>query len=319
MVHVGRAFGVSTAGRARRRLRQRLDSGDLHPLRDATRPNRRTTRPDDHLHVGLHCLSSSGLRITKLMIPIWLASMSLAACSGVTKQRNRLGGDRLAAVLVFLDVQHVVDGEHLDVLKNGSRDGFVDAAVWVANEMDHHVHAVARQNQTAAAADRIDFDGRPDSRWESWPVALLVGALAKQPDCPGSARRHRAWCGCGGLRRPCVPRWRPLESCPFGHCSSFNTLGVNRSPMPMSAVATKTPAGRPPRCSVRLADHLVMPIDATRPQPRANNNRARDLGRIGKLLLDGFAPHDRGCRQGSRSSQIKDHGDGSQLTLLNGI
>ena len=57
-------------------------------------------------------------------------------------------------------------------------------------------------------------------------------------------------------------------------------------------MATKTgcvsPVG-PADSAFRL--DIMMPIEATRPQPSANNNRAIDLGRIG--LLDGLATHDR--------------------------
>ena len=85
--------------------------------------------------------------------------MILAACSGVTSKEIVLAEIDLPPSLSFLQVQHVVDREDLDVLQDGSRDGFIDAAVEVADQMDHHVDAIAGENQVAAAAYQIDFDG----------------------------------------------------------------------------------------------------------------------------------------------------------------
>ena len=74
----------------------------------------------------------------------------------------------------------------------------------------------------------------------------------------------------------------------FGHCSSFKTWEVTGSPKPMSVMATKMDCVSPVRpvgSAFRFAITSVMPIDATRPQPRANNNKARDLGRIGLFTI----------------------------------
>ena len=225
--------------------------------------------------------------------------MILAACSGVTSKEIVLAEIDLLPFLLLVEVEHVVDGEDLDVLQDRSRDGLLDAAVRIADQMDHHVDAIAGQNQVAAAAHQIDLDGNdPVADGNHGGGALLVGPLATEPVFEDRLRRHRACCEPDGFRYLPSSRSRRRGVVSFGQCASFTFSVVKRSPMGMSAAATQMPRALAPVLAspLPLVITRVMPIDATRPQPSANNSKARDLGRIGKPLLDGLTPHDGGGR-----------------------
>ena len=98
---------------------------------------------------------SDGPRMTRLILPIWLASASFSAWPGVTSRVTVFAViESVALSSVRADL--IVDGKDQDIFQNGLRSGHRDAVA--LGDVDHHIDAIVRVQQAAVRTDAVGAD-----------------------------------------------------------------------------------------------------------------------------------------------------------------